>query len=110
VVGLLALVNSTIINTSRPRSLVFHIITTSEKLRKSIVAILTSKFPTLRYDIQILEEDARNKIRRVWGKYRSSSLIKPIVYIRYFLQKLLPGIDRLIYLDQDTLVIGKIPN
>ena len=109
-VGLLAVINSTVVHCSQPERLRFHIITPDADSSRVLESLLSSLFPSLSLQSVVLDAAAVEALSdsKVWGVYRAASLSKPIVYARYFLPSYFPQLERLLYLDDDVLVLGDI--
>jgi len=109
-VGLLALINSTARNCHTPASLHFHLVTTDDTSKEYIELTVREVFPDLQLHTVVLNGDTGHElpVAAVWAKYRSEALSKPIVYARYFFPDCFPSLHRLLYLDQDVLVVGDI--
>ncbi|KAL8281042.1 hypothetical protein RQP46_006721 [Phenoliferia psychrophenolica] len=113
VTGLLALINSTLVNASpstRTR-LQFHIVSSDSAEAGQVIELLDERFGEQlegRLTPYGLAETADERLEhvKVWAGYRSESLSKPIVFARFLVPDLLAkDIDRVIYLDQDVLVL-----
>ena len=109
-VGLLALLNSTIHNCRTPSSLRFHLVTTDEASQQFLESTVLEVFGDIAVDTVVLNSDSGQElpVAAVWAKYRSGALSKPIVYARYFFPDCFPSLSRIIYLDQDVLVVDDI--
>ncbi|KEI39460.1 glycosyltransferase family 64 protein [Mixia osmundae IAM 14324] len=110
VIGSLALINSTIQTASsdtRSR-LQWHIVSTSQESSERLRRLLRTRFRGIRLKTYTIPPDLVPSTTKVWAGYRSDSLSKPIVYARYIFGQLFPDFDRVIYLDQDTLVLKDI--
>ncbi|KAM0751235.1 nucleotide-diphospho-sugar transferase [Meredithblackwellia eburnea MCA 4105] len=113
-IGLVALINSTLVSSersTRPR-LQFHIISSDLAEARHVVRMMSDLFVKevnekrfVPYGLKEMR-DGRLDHLKVWAGYRSESLSKPIVFARYLIPDLLPAsVERAIYLDQDTLVV-----
>ena len=109
-VGLLALINSTVSNCRTPSSLRFHLVTTDEASKEYVELTVRELFTGVVLDSVVVNSDNGHQLpaATVWAKYRSDSLSKPIVYARYFFPDCFPSLHRILYLDQDVLVVGDI--
>ncbi|KAM0755306.1 nucleotide-diphospho-sugar transferase [Meredithblackwellia eburnea MCA 4105] len=113
VTGLLALLNSTL-SSSTPTTLSrlqFHVVSSDNAEARKVLRLLAGRFGEkvegrlLGYGLKELGDHRLENVK-VWAGYRSESLSKPIVFARYVIPSLLPStIDRVIYLDQDAIVV-----
>ncbi|XP_073448528.1 glycosyltransferase 8 domain-containing protein 1 isoform X2 [Aquarana catesbeiana] len=98
--GVIATINSVFSNT---KSIVaFYIVTmndTKEHLRTWLgdPKLKNVKYNILEFDPKVLD-----------GKVRAEASEKPLTFARYYLPDLLPGVEKIIYLDDDIIVQGDI--
>ena len=109
-VGMLALLNSTSLNCRTPSALHFHLVTTDEPSKQFLESRVRAVFPDLSVDVVVLNAATGHELpaSTVWAQYRSAALSKPIVYARYLFPDCFPSLRRVLYLDQDVLVVGDI--
>ncbi|XP_068107974.1 glycosyltransferase 8 domain-containing protein 1 [Hyperolius riggenbachi] len=98
--GVIAAINSVSSNTKA--SVTFYIVTTNdtkEHLRTWLgdTKLENVKYKMLDFDPQVLS-----------GKVREEASTKPLTFARYYLPDLLPGVEKVIYLDDDIIVQGDI--
>ena len=109
-VGILAVINTTTLNCRTPSTLRFHLVTTDDESAQFLQRIVHELFPTVLVHTVVLNAETGHALPTgaVWAKYRSQSLSKPLVYARYFFPDVFPSLHRLIYLDQDVIVVDDI--
>jgi len=111
ILGLIALVKSTILHCSCPLDLIFYLITDDNPaIQRQTNLLLQNLFPTQdpgSFQFKTLDPGVVTSAR-VWATYRSPSLSKPIVFARYVLPAIFPDLERLVYLDLDILVTKDI--
>ncbi|KAM5148871.1 glycosyltransferase 8 domain-containing protein 1 isoform 2-T3 [Mantella aurantiaca] len=98
--GVVTTINSVFSNTKS--SVTFYIITTNdtkEHLRTWLgdTKLKDIKYKILEFDTQVLD-----------GKVRAEASAKPLTFARYYLPDLVPGVEKIIYLDDDIIVQGDI--
>jgi lipopolysaccharide biosynthesis glycosyltransferase len=98
----IVLINSTLSHSSA--SVHFHILVGSERAASEAKETVQRYLPSILADFVVYDSGLLDFVPRVWNGYRSSSLEEAIVYARYFLAEIFPDLDRVIYLDVDTLV------
>jgi lipopolysaccharide biosynthesis glycosyltransferase len=102
-----AVIRSTSLSTKRRKDLVFHLGVhgLSPEHKADIDAIAVEHGPTLIY----YDLAENTEFLRICGPLRASKRFPPVSYARLVLDRILPaGIERVIYLDSDTLVIAPI--
>ncbi|GFP95199.1 probable galacturonosyltransferase-like 10 [Phtheirospermum japonicum] len=106
--GSIASVHSILKHTSCPENIHFHFITscsTSYELTK----IITSTFPSLSF--KIYPFDNENKVKHLISSSIRPALENPLNYARIYLAEILDScINRVVYLDSDTIVVDDIRN
>ncbi|KAG8556790.1 hypothetical protein GDO81_018206 [Engystomops pustulosus] len=98
--GAIAAINS--ISSNTQSTVTFYIVTmndTKEHLRTWISEskLKNVKYKILDFDPQVLE-----------GKIRADERVKPLTFARFYLPDLIPGVEKVIYLDDDVIVQGDI--
>mmetsp|Transcript_13948 Transcript_13948/g.39492 ORF Transcript_13948/g.39492 Transcript_13948/m.39492 type:complete len:619 (+) Transcript_13948:121-1977(+) len=102
--GAVALVYSILWNAACPARVIFHIC----HLKDFSLSTLLKFFPMLRYKSYIIDASTmKGTIRGM--EYRGSDLENPLNYVRITLPHILPDcVERFIYLDTDTLMLGRV--
>lgn len=108
--GTIAAVHSVLKHGSCPENVFFHFIASDSSLvnPNDLTRIVKSAFPSLGFKFYIFQE---NLVKNLISSSIRQALDSPLNYARSYLADLLePCIERVIYLDSDTIVVDDIQN
>ncbi|XP_010255819.1 PREDICTED: probable galacturonosyltransferase-like 4 [Nelumbo nucifera] len=102
--GTMAAVLSILQHSSCPENVAFHFL--SARSEPDIIASIRSTFPYLNFKVYHFDS---NRVRGKISKSIRLALDQPLNYARIYLADIVPAdVDRIIYLDSDTIVVDDI--